>query len=169
MSRQDLLPGAGPVLSLRHALYRAGRDHRGGIGALATDMLLDPVTGYDTLQKKLNPTEERRWPNPDELEDIIRLTNDPRLLDALNRPAGAVWFKPTPVKATRDALKAVGDLLQREGEFVGSLHDGAADNVWQAHEVVALRHHGHEVIRQVLAIIAGAEQAMLAGEERCDG
>lgn len=169
MSRQDLLPGAGPVLSLRHALYRAGRDHRGGIGALATDMLLDPATGYDTLQKKLNPTEERRWPNPDELEDIIRLTNDPRLLDALNRPSGAVWFKPVPVEATNDALQALAKLTGRLADFVGSLHDGAADNRWQRHEVEALKHHGHEVIRKILGIIAGAEQAMLAGEDRRDG
>ncbi|MGK8440647.1 phage regulatory CII family protein [Ectopseudomonas hydrolytica] len=169
MSRLDLLPGAGPVLSLRHALYRAGRDYRGGIGALATDMLLDPVTGYDTLQKKLNPSEDRRWPNPDELEDIIRLTQDARLNNALLRAAGLVGFRPTPVAATREALQAVGELLQREGEFVGSLHQGAADNVWQAHEVAALQHHGYEVISQVLAIIAGAEQAMLAGEDRRDG
>jgi len=160
MSRLDLLPGAGPVLSLRHALYRAGRDHRGGIGALATDMLLDPETGYDTLQKKLNPTEERRWPTPDELEDIIRLTNDPRLLDAVLRPAGAVWYRPTPVPATQDALKAVGELLQKEGQFVGSLHTGAADNVWQSHEVALLEHHGNEVIRAVLGIMAGARDAM---------
>lgn len=169
MSRQDLLPGAGPVLSLRHALYRAGRDHRGGIGALATDMLLDPATGYDTLQKKLNPTEERRWPNPDELEDIIRLTHDPRLLDALMRPAGAVWFKPVPVTATNDALQALAKLLSKQSEFVGSLHEGADDNDWKAHEVEKLRFHGHEVIRKVLGIIAGAEQAMLAGEDRHDG
>ncbi|CAM4005497.1 phage regulatory CII family protein [Ectopseudomonas alcaliphila] len=169
MSRQDLLPGAGPVLSLRHALYRAGRDHRGGIGALAIDMLLDPATGYDTLQKKLNPTEERRWPNPDELEDIIRLTQDPRLLDALMRPAGVVWFKPVAVTATNDALKAMEKLMRRQGEFVGGVHDGAADNRWQAHEVELLKHHGYEVIRKILGIIAGAEQAMLAGEDRRDG
>lgn len=113
MSRLDLLPGAGPVLSLRHALYRAGRDYRGGLGALAIDMHLDPATGYDALQKKLNPDEDRRWPNPDELEDIIRLTNDPRLLDALMRPAGAVWFKPVPVTATNDALQALAKLMKR--------------------------------------------------------
>lgn len=164
MSRLDLLPGAGPVLSLRHALYRAGRDYRGGIGALATNMLLDPATGYDTLQKKLNPTEERRWANPDELEDIIRLTNDPRLLDALLRPAGAVWFKPVPVTATNDALQALGESLQAKGRFVVSMHDALADNVWQPHEVATLKHHGFEAIRSILAIIAGAEQA--AGEHR---
>lgn len=162
MSRTDLLPDAGPVLSLRQALYRAGRDYKGGITSLAHDMVMD----LDSLQKKLKLDEERRWPTPDELEEIVGLTLDDRLLDALMRPAGAVWYRPTPVPATRDALKAVGELLQKEGAFVGSLHSGAADNQWEPHEVALLEHHGNEVIRAVLGIMAGARAAM---EARHDG
>ena len=162
MSRTDLLPDAGPVLSLRQALYRAGRDYRGGITSLAHDLGMD----LDTLQKKLKLDEERRWPTPDELEEIITFTQDSRLLDALLRPAGAVWYRPMPVPATQDALKAVGELLQKEGQFVGSLHTGAADNVWQPHEVALLEHTGNEVIRAVLGIMAGARDAM---EGRQDG
>lgn len=162
MSRLDLLPDAGPVLSIRQALYRAGRDYRGGVTGLALDLGMD----LDALQKKLKFDFEARWPTPDELEEIIGATQDPRLLDAVNRPAGVVWFKPTPVPATQDALKAVGELLQKEGEFVGSLHSGAADNVWKPHEVALLEHHGNEVIRAVLGIMAGARAAM---EGRQDG
>lgn len=144
------------MLNIRQALYRSGRDYHGGLTRLALDLAMD----LDSLQKKLKLDFEGRWPTPDELEEIIGATQDPRLLDALMRPAGAVWFKPKPVAATRDALKAVGELLQKEGAFVGSLHDGAADSVWKPHEVATLKHHGHEVIRAVLGIIAGAEQAM---------
>lgn len=158
MSRTDLLPDAGPVLSLRQALYRAGRDYKGGVTALAFDMVIDT----DALQKKLKLDEERRWLSPDELEDVIRLTRDPRLLDALVRPAGAVWYKPTPVPATCAALKAVGKLLEESGEFVACMHDGAADNVWELHEVLALEKQGMDVIREVLGIMAGARQAMEA-------
>ena len=156
MSRTDLLPDAGPVLSLRQAIYRAGRDHKGGITALAFDMVLD----NDTLQKKLKLDDDRRWLNPDELEELIRLTGDSRLLDALMRAAGAVWYRPVPVPATRDALKAVGKLLGETGEFVAKMHDGAADNVWELHEVMELEKHGMDVIREVLGIMAGARQAM---------
>ena len=156
MSRIDLLPGAGPVLTLRQALYRAGRDYRGGITKLAFDMGLE----VDTLQKKLHHNEERRWPTPDEMEEIVQWTADPRLLDALVRPAGAVWYRPEPVPATNEALQAVARLLEESSEFVGSLHDGAADNVWTATEVVDLEKRGMDVIRQVLAIMAGARQAM---------
>ena len=162
MSRTDLLPDAGPVLTLRQAIYRAGRDYKGGITALAFDMVLD----NDTLQKKLKLDDDRRWLNPDELEELIRLTGDSRLLDALMRAAGAVWYRPVPVPATRDALKAVGKLLGETGEFVAKMHDGAADNVWELHEVMELEKHGMDVIREVLGIMAGARQAM---EDRVNG
>lgn len=160
MSRIDLLPDAGPVFSLRQALYRAGRDYKGGLTALAHELAMD----QDTLQKKLKFTEERRWLTPDEMEEVIAATRDPRLLDALMRPAGAVWYRPEPVTATHEALKAVGALLQKEGEFVGSLHAGAADNRWQRHEVAELEYHGHQVIRAVLGIMAGARAAMEEGD-----
>ncbi len=108
--------------------------------------------------------------HPDELEDIIRLTKDPRLLDALMRPAGAVWYRPEAVNATASALKAVGDLLQREGEFVASLHKGADDNRWEPVEVADLEYHGANVIRAVLGIMAGARQAMVQDlEDRANG
>ena len=156
MSRIDLLPDAGPVLSLRHALYRAGRSYKGGVTALAFAMVID----NDSLQKKLKLDEERRWLTPDELEEVIRLTADPRLLDALVRPAGAVWYKPTPVPATHVALKAVGQLLQEAGEFVACMHNGVADDAWEPQEVALLEKRGMDVIREVLGIMAGARQAM---------
>ncbi|KJK06550.1 phage regulatory CII family protein [Pseudomonas tussilaginis] len=162
MSRTDLLPDSGPVLSLRQALYRAGRDFKGGVTALAFQMVVD----NDTLQKKLKLDEERRWLNPDELEEVIRLTADPRLLDALLRPAGAVWYRPVPVPATHEALRAVGKLLDEAGQFVSSMHDGSADNKWELHEVLDLEQRGMDVIRQVLGIMAGARQAM---EDRLNG
>ncbi|MEF0146195.1 phage regulatory CII family protein [Pseudomonas guariconensis] len=162
MSRIDTLPGAGLVLSLRLSLYRAGRDYPGGITKLAYDMGID----IDALQKKLKHDEERRWLSPDELEEVLQWTKDSRVLDALGRAAGVVWYRPQPVPATNEALRAVGKLLDESGEFVSSMHDGAADNVWERHEVLDLEKRGMDVIRQVLAIMAGARQAM---EDRANG
>lgn len=71
MSRIDTLPGAGPVLSLRQALYRAGRDYPGGITALAYDMGID----IDALQKKLKHDEERRWLSPEPVRDDAACEN----------------------------------------------------------------------------------------------
>ena len=134
----------------------------GGVTALTFAMVID----NDSLQKNLKLDEERRWLTPDELEEVIRLTADPRLLDALVRPAGAVWYKPTPVPATKEALKAVGKLLHESGEFVSCMHDGVADAVWEAHEVALLEKRGMDVIREVLGIMTGARQAM---EDRDNG
>lgn len=159
MSRKDLLPAAGPVLNLRQALYRASRDFKGGQGALALSMGIDP----SDLGKRLNPTDSRPI-QPETIEEIVQWTRDPRLLAALVRPAGAVAFVPQPVEATREALKALGKLLQAEGEFVGSLHEGAADSVWEPHEVEALRYHANRMIGKILGIVAGAEEAMQARE-----
>ncbi len=163
MSRKDLLPGAGPVLTTRQALYRATRDAEGGQLAVALTIGMDP----DELSKRVNPTGNRPI-HPEFIEEIVATTRDPRLLAALVRPAGAVVFVPKPVRATPDALKALGALLQAEGEFVGSLHDGAEDNCWERHEVEALRYHANKMIGEILGIVAGAEQAMEA-EAVCHG
>ncbi|MCY1507606.1 hypothetical protein D9M68_418880 [compost metagenome] len=143
-------------------MYRAGRDFHGGITKLALEMDL----AYDDLQKKLKLDYERRWPNPDELEDLIRLTRDPRLLDALMRPADAVWYRPEPVAADRNAMKALGQLLREVGEVVSSFHDGASDGRWEAHEEALLDHHINRAIRQMLGIRAGVRAAR---EGRQDG
>lgn len=155
MSRKDLLPDAGPVLTVRQALYRACRDYRGGINAVALMMGVDA----DALAKALNPNDNRPM-RPEWLEEILSLTGDPRLLAALVRPAGAVAFVPSPVKATRPALLALAGTCRAKGEFVESLHNGSADGKWEPHESAHLKHHGFELIGCVLSIIAGAEQAV---------
>ncbi|WP_339514484.1 phage regulatory CII family protein [Pseudomonas sp. RL_15y_Pfl2_60] len=155
MSRRDLLPDAGPVLNLRQALYRASRDYHGGQNSLALDLGIPA----DELGKRLSPKDNRPI-KPELIEEIVGLTGDPRLLDALTRPAGAVWFRPKAVEASGDAMKALGAFLHEEGEFVGSLHSGAADNKWEQHEVVLLEQHGYHLVARILGMMAGARIAM---------
>lgn len=164
MSRLDLLPAAGPVLNLRQALYRACRDHIGGINAVALTMGVSP----DALAKALSPSDLRPI-RPEWVEEIVAITLDPRLLAALVRPAGALAFVPRPVPATGEALANLGQLLQAEAEFVGSLHKGVADNRWERHEVEELRFHANRVIGTILGIVAGAEQALEQGAEVVNG
>ena len=156
MASRDLVPDAGPVLTLKQALYRAAQDYSHGLKGLAYDMAVD----YDALQKKLHVENTQRYPNPGELEEIVRLTRDPRLLAALVRPAGAVVYMPLPVPATTSALLALSNLLLEESAFVGSLQAGVDDDLWEPHEVEELRYHANRVVAAVLGIVAGAEQAM---------
>lgn len=155
------MPDAGPVLNLRQALYRASRDYTGGQNALALSMGVPP----DELAKRLNPTDCRPL-KPEWVEEIIALTRDTRVLSALGRAAGGVFYQVQPVAATRDAMLALGRYLQREAGFVSSLAEGAADSMWERHEVEDLERHGYELIQQLLGIMAGARKAM---EERDDG
>lgn len=155
VSRRDLLPAAGPALNLRAALYRAARDFRGGINALAITLGISP----DDLAKRLNPTDNRPI-RPEVIEEIIEATGDARVLDAVTRPAGAIWYRPVAVEASPDALTALGKLLEMEGQFVASLAKSSADGRWEAHEVVELEAHGRELIGKLLGIMAGARAAL---------
>lgn len=154
MSRRDLLPDAGPVLNLKQALYRACRDYRGGINAVALMMGIDP----DQLAKAINPNDCRPI-RPEWIEEILTITGDSRLIAALVRPAGAVAFVPRPVIATNQALRALASTCRAKGEFVESIHAGTADGIWEAHEVAQLKHHASELVASILSIVAGAEQA----------
>lgn len=158
MSRKDLLPAAGPALNVRQALYRASRDYPGGQTALALSMGV-PV---EDLCRRVNPVDSRTI-KPEWLEEVVALTKDSRLLDALVRPAGAVAFVPQPVPATSETLLALGQLLESEAAFVRSLHEGAGDGRWEPHEVAELCFHGNQVIAAILGIVAGARQAMEGG------
>ncbi|MCY1309663.1 hypothetical protein D9M70_597790 [compost metagenome] len=75
---------------------------------------------------------------------------------------GVVCYQPAPVPATADAMRELGQLLAREGEFVASLAGGAADGRWEAAEVAELEAHGFALIGNLLGIMAGARQAMEA-------
>lgn len=155
MSRRDLLPDAGPVLNLKQALYRACRDYRGGINAVALMTGID----VDALSKAINPNDCRPI-RPEWIEEILTVTGDTRLIAALVRPAGAIAFVPRPVMATNQALRALANTCRAKGEFVESIHSGTADGVWEPHELANLKHHAAELIGSILSIVAGAEQSM---------
>lgn len=156
MSRNHLLPDAGPVLDLHQAVYCACRDYRGGLTALAAMMAVN----YDTLQKKVSVANATHHLTLREFEEVASMTNDPRIDEAFARMRGKVMFSPKPVPATSDALKALGDLLSAESDFVYSLHEGAEDGVWGPREVSDLEHKGTQLICKVLGIMAGAREAM---------
>ena len=155
MSRNHLLPDAGPVLDLHQALYCASRDYRGGLTALAAIM----ATNYDTLQKKLSIANTTHHLTLPEFETLVGITDDPRIDEAYARARGKVLFDVTPVPGTSDALKALGEVLNAAGAFVESLNSGVADQRWDIAEVNELEHYGYEVISKVLSIVAGARQS----------
>ena len=76
------------VLPLDLALYHAARDYPGGAAAIAA------TTGRNatTLQHKLSPTHPSHTVNIQEFGEILELTKDRRILDAVHALVGdTIW------------------------------------------------------------------------------
>jgi hypothetical protein len=76
------------VLPLELALYHAARDYPGGAAAIAA------TTGRNasTLQHKLSPTHPSHTVNVQEFGEILELTKDRRILDAVHALVGdTIW------------------------------------------------------------------------------
>lgn len=156
MSRATQLPDPVIAPDIHQAIYLASRDYKGAQTALAYTVAVDP----GTFQKKVSLSNTTHKLTLQEFLAVVEATDDQRIDDAYARQRGGLFFRPTPVPATNDALRALGKLLAAEGAFVSSLHDGVADNIWTAEEVEDLEVHGRKVIAKVLGIMAGARQAM---------
>jgi hypothetical protein len=76
------------VLPLDLALYHAARDYPGGAAAIAATTGRNPTT----LQHKLSPTHPSHSVNIQEFGEILELTKDRRILDAVHALVGdTVW------------------------------------------------------------------------------
>lgn len=159
MGRSHLLPDAGEVLDLHQAVYCAVRDYRGGLTAVAAVM----ATNYGTLQKKLSIVNDTHHVSLADFEQIVSIVDDPRIDSAYARLRGKMLYQPAQVDATHDALKSLSEVLGAAAKFVESLQHGAADKLWDLHEVAELEHFGNELIGKILGIVAGAHEEMEAG------
>lgn len=162
MSRIDPTRDLGPALTMEQAVDHDTRRERGGPVAVCATL----GWPYNAYQKKLSISYPDNHLNLRDFERWLELVPATETLRTIARIKGGVFYKPTPVPATADALQALAELLARESRFVGSLRDGSADGLWDQREVLDLERHGNQVIEAVLGIMAGARQAM---EEREHG
>ena len=76
------------VLPLDLALFHAARDYPGGAAAIAATTGRNPTT----LQHKLSPTHPSHSVNVQEFGEILELTKDRRILDAVHALVGdTIW------------------------------------------------------------------------------
>ncbi|MGS0737988.1 phage regulatory CII family protein [Pseudomonas sp. GG8] len=76
------------ILTLELALYHAARDYPGGAAAIAATTGRNP----STLQHKLSPTHPSHVVNVQEFGEILELTKDRRILDAVHALVGdTIW------------------------------------------------------------------------------
>lgn len=156
MSKKLLVSNTGHVLSLRHAAYLAAREYPGGIARLAYDM----GVSYEYLQKRVHINDNGYRLTLEDLEKLIELTQDGRVIASLLRPIGAIAYFPNPQKALNADLGVAADLLEAKGKFLRSLRDALKDGHFEQHEVDELKYTADEVISIVLGIAAGAQEAV---------
>lgn len=154
--RIDPTRNTGPFRTLEQAIDRDCRDMRGGLKAVCA--ILDE--SYDGFQKRLSVSYPEHHLHVGDFARVVELVRGNAVRQWFEQVYGVVCYQPAPVPATSAAMKELGELLTREGEFVASLAGGSADGRWYPDEVASLEQHGLALISQLLGIMTGARQAM---------
>tara|TARA_R110002167_G_scaffold98718_13_gene259448 strand:+ start:1723 stop:2208 length:486 start_codon:yes stop_codon:yes gene_type:complete len=147
----------GHILSLDLACYRAVHDYTGGVVAVAA------VFGWsaNTLQNKLNPTQAQNKLTAFEAEQILQLTKDVRILDALCQPVNALWIWGEPyqqVAGDMAMLDNVTELVQRTGELAGEIQQALADGVVDRDEIKRMQYALYRLQQSGVGAVKRAEQ-----------
>lgn len=99
MTRKTLADD-GQILDPLMACYHAAHGYRGGLSVVAHMM----GANYNTLQKKLNPTQDFHVLTATEMVHIMKITGDRRVIDALCASADGVFI------AHDDVPEVAGDM-----------------------------------------------------------
>lgn len=116
------------LLNLPQALHHAARDYPGGATAIVA---VDGTMNATTLNHKLSLTNATHTPNIRDLELILDLTRDDRIVDALLHPIGWVGIDVSDLSETdtpKSLLVAIGGLLSREGELIPHISKSLEDD-----------------------------------------
>lgn len=145
------------VLPLHLALYHAARDYPGGIKAVAATYGLNPTT----LQHKLSPTHEPHRPALEDLEAVLSVTEDTRILDSIGEVAGGcIWVYPCPRHAEGPMvgmMASVAELQRRVSDTVTTISESLEDGVIHPHEARELHKRVRELMAAALSIEVAAE------------
>lgn len=134
------------VLTLPQALYHAVRSYPGGATAIAG---VDGVISASTLNHKLSITDTnpKHRLNIDELQLILDLTRDHRIIDAILSPVGWVGVDVSELSETdtaRSLLAGISEMLSSEGDLTKHLsesldNDEIDDGELEKFELLTLR------------------------------
>ncbi|MCY1507127.1 hypothetical protein D9M68_413930 [compost metagenome] len=118
------------LLTLPQALYHASHDYPGGATAIAAvDGNINPTTLNHKLS--LTSTNPKHKPNIDELQLILNVSRDPRIVDALLAPIGWVGIDASGLRDTdtpKALLASLSELLSREGDMTKHLGQSLDDD-----------------------------------------
>lgn len=119
------------ILTLPQALHHAAHDYPGGATAIAAVDGVNP----NTFNHKLSLTNTTHTPNIRDLELVLDLTRDPRIVDAILHPIGWVGVDVSDLAAgetPQSLLAGMTGVLRSENDLseqlARSLADGRLDD-----------------------------------------
>ncbi|MBA1379769.1 hypothetical protein FHK92_18485 [Pseudomonas brassicacearum subsp. neoaurantiaca] len=127
------------VLPLDLALYHAARDYPGGAAAIAATTGRNPTT----LQHKLSPTHPSHSVNIQEFGEILELTKDRRILDAVHALVGdTIWHELSEVYTTdmpETLTVGLAEYFRQVADLADTWAKSIGDGVVSDHELAAIR------------------------------
>lgn len=154
------------ILTLPQALHEAARAYPGGATAIAA------VEGHNptTFNHKLSLTNNTHTPNIHDMELVLDLTRDPRIVDAILHPIGWVGVDVSDLRETdtpQALLASLGDMLKREGELINQLTKALADDHLNCDELAEFEQLAERLVQGVFKL--GAVVRRKHEEGRADG
>jgi len=156
MGREKKYKDHGGVLTLQQALYHAINDYPGRLGAICA------VAGWESNGSKSNKFSltQPQLPNLDEIEMVLGITRDPRILTAICHPVGAVWHWAGDVPAEPadlDVLACGSDVMDRANGALQELVKALADGTVSGDEMALIRQRGYELQQSLARLLQVAE------------
>ena len=141
------------ILTLPQALHHAAHDYPGGATAIAA------VEGHSptTFNHKLSLTNTTHTPNINDMELVLDLTRDPRIIDAILHPIGWVGIDVSDLRETdtpQALLSGIGSMLSREGDLVSQLTKALSDNRLDCDELAEFELLAGRLVQSVFKLSA---------------
>lgn len=147
------------LLTLPQALHHAARDYPGGATAIAA---VDGDTNPTTLNHKLSLTNLTHTPNIRDLELILDLTRDARIVDAILHPIGWVGVDVSDLRETdtpRALLAGISEMLNRESSLTMHLSKSLEDNELDDDELAEFELLAERLVQAVFKLGAAVRRA----------
>lgn len=153
------------ILSPEMAFFHAVRAYPGGVPAMAATIWMDCTDKEkkrkaNTLQNKLNPTQDTHKLTLAEAMDILALTRDKRILDAICSQVGAVWVWADDVKPSGDmeVFSTGSTLVRRASGLLDELESALDDGSIDADEMAAIQKKLYRLNQAGAGVVEVAKQ-----------
>ena len=142
------------VLSLPWAVYWSVHKFAGSVAAVAAAIGVNATT----LQKKIKPECDSHHANLDDLENIIHVTQDVRILESVCALYGCGYFRLPDVRTGAAMFERSANLAREFGELMGDVSESLRDGKVSRSEVAKLDKSLMELVAAAKGLIEEAKR-----------